>query len=51
MGKIAVELYTSKSGKSPVEEIINNYDPKQRTKILRQLQYLEEFGLTGNTKP
>ena len=41
-----VELYTTPEGKSPVEKILKTCTPSQETKILRQLQYIQEFGLT-----
>ena len=40
-----VILYTFSDGKSPIKEFLDSSDTKLRVKILRQLKYLEEFGL------
>jgi phage-related protein len=39
-----VEFYTLTDGKSPVKDALEKLSDKQRTKILRQLKYLQEFG-------
>lgn len=46
MSNNRVEFFTAESGKSPAEKTLYDYAPQKRSKILRQLKYLEEFGLT-----
>ncbi|KKQ92548.1 MAG: hypothetical protein UT58_C0021G0001 [Microgenomates group bacterium GW2011_GWC1_39_7b] len=41
-----IVYYTSPSGKSPIKEFINRSEARLRRKIVRQIDYLEEFGLT-----
>ena len=41
-----VSFFTPKSRASPVEEFLDACEESLRTKILRQLKYAEEFGLT-----
>ena len=41
-----VEYYTSPDGKKPIEKFLKTCTPAQETKIIRQLQYIQEFGLT-----
>ena len=48
MPRVTVEFFTGKSGKSPVEDFIDQCQEKTQVKILRQLKYLQEFGLTGS---
>lgn len=41
-----VNFYTPTNGKSPVKEFLDFSSLKLRTKIVRQLKYVEEFGLS-----
>jgi len=41
----AIVFFTLPSGKSPILEFLNSCHSKLRTKILRQLKYVEEYGL------
>ncbi len=53
MPKTVVEFYATEDGKSPVRKFIDRSTSRQQVKVLRLLQYLEEFGLTPavpNTK-
>lgn len=43
---MSVEFYTTEDGASPVRKFIDRRTSRQQVKILRLLQYLEEFGLT-----
>src|SRR3990167_3993301 len=48
-----VSLYTPQEKISPIKEFLNSCQPSLRTKILRQLKYVEEYGLNpaiGNIK-
>ena len=40
-----VDFYTSPSNESPVEEFLDLCQPSLRSKILRQLMYVEGYGL------
>ncbi len=46
MSKVTVEFFTARDGKSPISEFLKHCVARQETKILRQLQYVQEFGLT-----
>lgn len=39
-------FYTKPDGKSPVKEFLSKSNEVLRTKILRQIKYIQEFGLT-----
>lgn len=39
-------FYTKPDGKSPIKEFLNKSNEVLRTKILRQIKYIQEFGLT-----
>lgn len=39
------EFYTDEQGRAPVEEFLDTVPRKERAKILRDLNLLEEFGL------
>lgn len=41
-----IEFFTPASGFSPIKKFIDRCETKQQVKILRFLEYLEEFGLT-----
>lgn len=41
-----VRFYKRKNGKSPIDEFIISAYKSLKTKIARQVEYLEEFGLT-----
>ncbi|AKM79357.1 MAG: hypothetical protein UX85_C0002G0052 [Candidatus Beckwithbacteria bacterium GW2011_GWB1_47_15] len=41
-----VEVFTSAERKSPIDDFIEKCPKGQRSKIIRQLYYLQEFGLT-----
>ena len=48
-----VSFYTPQGKTSPIKEFLDTCQPRLRTKILRQLKYLEEYGLNpaiGNIK-
>jgi len=40
-----VIFYVSSSGNNPVKDFLDAADPKQKTKILRLLFHIEEYGL------
>jgi len=40
-----VRLFTPKNKISPIKEFLDDCSPNLRTKILRQLKYVEEYGL------
>ena len=40
-----VRFYTPQGKTSPVKEFLDSCQPSLRTKILRQLKYVEEYGL------
>jgi len=40
-----VSLYTPQGKNSPIKEFLDTCQPSLRTKILRQLKYVEEYGL------
>jgi len=46
MPEITVEFFVSPDGKSPIQRFIDRCPNRQQVKILRQLQYLQEFGPT-----
>jgi len=46
MTRITLEFFTSPTGISPISKFLEKLTLKQETKILRQLQCLQEFGLT-----
>ena len=39
-------FYTKPNGKSPIKEFLNKSNEALRTKILRQIKYIQEYGLT-----
>lgn len=43
---VTVEFYRGVSGKSPIIKFLKTLNAKQESKVLRQLQYLQEFGLS-----
>ncbi|MCX6705266.1 MAG: type II toxin-antitoxin system RelE/ParE family toxin [Candidatus Woesebacteria bacterium] len=45
-----VVYFTTPSGKSPVKEFINKSEARLQKKIIRQIDYLEEFGLTTQNR-
>ena len=48
-----VSFYTPKGKTSPIKEFLDSCQPGLRTKVLRQLKYVEEYGLNqaiGNIK-
>lgn len=46
MVKVTVEFFTARDGKSPISEFLKRGGARYETKILRQLLYVQEFGLT-----
>lgn len=40
-----VSFYTPKGKSSPIKEFLDSCQPSLRSKVLRQLKYVEEFGL------
>lgn len=42
-------FYTKPDGKSPVKEFLSESSVALRTKILRQIKYIQEFGLTHSS--
>lgn len=45
-----VIYFTALSGKSPVKKFIHESEARLRRKIIRQIDYLEEFGLTAQNR-
>lgn len=41
-----VRFYEEKSGKRPIRDFMNNSEHSLKSKIIRQLKYLEIYGLT-----
>lgn len=41
-----VDLYTSPSGKEVVREVLDNYSKQQRSKLLKAIATIEEFGIS-----
>lgn len=46
MAKFEILFFMSNRGEKPIERYLNQCPNHQRSKILRQIMYLEEFGLT-----
>lgn len=47
MVTMVVEFFITKRGRSPVKKDFDKFSSQQRTKVLRQLQYLQEFGMSS----
>ena len=41
---IDIEFFTLDNGQKPIEEFLNSLDVKMRTKVLRNIEILKEFG-------